>query len=114
MLHDNFGVESQHTIKGVLYTFNRHTINRLRSQFNSKIKVTQVTQMTQGGGGGTNDLSMNDTENTGDCEREKDNPPYPIASLASLASPATCKICGEVLDPEPYWQKIHKCEGPEL
>lgn len=51
IMHDNIGVESRHTKNGALYTFNRHTINRLRSQLNGKIRIKKgdlVTQVTQG------------------------------------------------------------------
>lgn len=55
ILHDNFGIESKHTNQGALYTFNRHIIDRLKSQLNSKIEVTQVTQVTQAEEVGTPD-----------------------------------------------------------
>lgn len=39
ILHDNFGVESKHTNRGSLLTFNRYTINKLASQLNGKISI---------------------------------------------------------------------------
>ena len=55
--------------KGAVYTINRHTINRLRAQLNSKIsinqnqnQVTTVTAVTAGDEGGT--------QNIHDIERE--------------------------------------------
>ena len=53
MLQDNFG-ESRHTRQGSLLTFDCHTITKLESQLNNKIRVscdgmTPVTANTEGG-----------------------------------------------------------------
>jgi hypothetical protein len=46
ILHDNFGVESDHKRSGALYTFNSNTIDRLRGQLNPKITVKSVMSVT--------------------------------------------------------------------
>ena len=41
ILHDNFGVESRHTSQGSLLTFDRHTIDKLETHLNGKIRIIQ-------------------------------------------------------------------------
>ena len=70
ILHDNFGVESRHTNQGSLLTFDRHTIEKLETQLNGKIrispkKVTPVTPVTAGEEGG-----MENNNNSNESERE--------------------------------------------
>lgn len=113
ILHDNFGVESRHTREGNLLTLYRHTIKRLRSQLNSKISVNTVNTVKADEGRGYNDSERETSFSCVIIERENMTPLPQVTSQPSQPSKVTCQTCGEVLDPEPYYQKLHRCE-PEL
>jgi hypothetical protein len=113
ILHDNFGVESKHTEKGNLLTFQRHTIKRLKSQLNSKIIVKTLNTLNTlkaDEGRGFNNFERNGNVNSDNIEREKMTP------LTHEPSAVTCDRCGERLDPSPFYAKLHKCDplGPVL
>jgi len=97
ILHDSFGVESEHANRGALYTFDRHNIERLLGQLSSSIKVTGVTAVTPIREGGTRNSRLDNKNKKEIHAQESSTPLTQDASQPSLSSP--CKICGEVLDP---------------
>jgi hypothetical protein len=112
ILHDNLGVESRHTMKGNIMTFNRHTIKRLKSQLNSKIQVKDMKAMNimkAYEGGDTSDSEREIDIDSDISERENMTPPVQLPSLPSY--PSYCDICGEPLPPEQFYAKLHRCEG---
>ena len=116
ILHDSFGVESEHTNKGALYTFDRHDIERLLGQLSSTIKVTAVTAVTPIGEGGTQNSRLDNSNKEEIHTQENSTPPTQDASLSSLSSPtldldhrATCPKCGYTDDA--FYMKNHHCEG---
>ena len=114
ILHDNFGVESRHTKDGNLLIFNHSTVRRLRSQLISKIMMKSVNTMKAGEGGGIFNLSTNNLDshvnNNENHARKTTDPLIQLPSLPSLPSPYACPTCGELLDEEPYYKKLHRCE----
>jgi hypothetical protein len=113
ILHDNFGVESQHNKNGSLLTFDRYKIQRLKSQLNSKIKVTAVTAVTADKEGGITLSTNNNCENEEIDSGEIRAPPSQLLSLPSLPSPSPCPTCGEPLDSDPYYAKFHICTSTD-
>jgi len=113
ILHDNFGIESEHTKKGSLLTIDCPTITKLESQLNDKIvvkdpSVTVVTAVIAIEEGGYDNHDHNQEEKT---DQNQVDPPLQEPSL--LSPPSPCGICGEPLDPDPFYAKHHRCEGTD-
>ena len=102
IVHDNFGIDSEHTKKGSLLTIDCPTITILESQLNNKIvvkdpAVTVVTTVTAIEEGGTDNYDKNCDNQQEKIDQNNANPLLREPSL--LSHPSPCSISGEPLRP---------------
>lgn len=91
--------------------FNQDYLNRLKGSYTTEKwirildkSVTPVTPVTAFGGFDADNLSVKSSVN--EAKKETDNPPIGVTAVTAV----TCQTCGETLDSDRYYAKLHKCK----